>query len=83
MALATVSAKGWIVIPAEYRKKYNIQPGDQVHVVDYGGVLAIVPVPQDPIKAGRGLLKGPKFLTKALLEEHAREREREERKTRR
>ena len=79
MATATVSAKGWIVIPAEHRKKYNIRAGDQVHIVDYGGVLAIVPLPKDPIEAGRGLLKGPRSLTNALLEEHEQEREREER----
>lgn len=83
MALATVSAKGWIVIPVEYRKKYNIKPGDKVQIVDYGGVLAIAPVPKDPIEAGYGLLKGPRSLTQALLEERAREREREERKIRR
>jgi AbrB family looped-hinge helix DNA binding protein len=54
----TISNKGWVVIPAEMRKKYNLLPGTKVVIVDYGGVLAILPAPKDPIKAGRGFLKG-------------------------
>lgn len=57
-SVLTVSNKGWVVIPAEMRKKYNLVPGTKVVIVDYGGVLAILPVPKDPIKAGRGFLKG-------------------------
>ena len=80
MAVATVSSKGWIVIPAEFRKKYKLTPGSKVAIVDYGGVLSIVPVPDDPIGASAGMLKGGPSLTKALLEERALDREREDRK---
>ena len=80
MALLTVSSKGWIVIPAELRKKYQLKPGAQVRIVDYGGVLAIVPVLNDPIKQARGILKGKSSLTKALLEERARDRQKEDRR---
>jgi len=31
-----VSAKGGIVVPAKFRKKYNIKPGDKVVWVDDG-----------------------------------------------
>jgi len=44
----TVSEKGWVVIPADLRKKYNLHPGAEVSVVDYGGVLALVPLWPDP-----------------------------------
>jgi AbrB family looped-hinge helix DNA binding protein len=74
----TISNKGWVVIPAELRKKYNLTPGTEVIIVDYGGVLAIVPAMQDPIKQGRGLLKELPSLTKDLLEERQKERKREE-----
>ena len=77
MEALTISAKGWIVIPAEFRKKYDLQAGDQVRLVDYGGVLAIVPALKDPVREARGLLKGEKSLTRALLAERARERARE------
>ena len=77
MNTATVSSKGWVVIPAELRKKYDLGPGARVVLVDYGGVLAIVPVLKNPVQASAGLLKGGRSLTKALLAERARERERE------
>jgi AbrB family looped-hinge helix DNA binding protein len=78
MATAKISQKGWIVIPAEYRKKYRLKTGDQVDVVDYGGILAIVPTPKNPVESARGLLKSKISLTKALLEERDKEREHEE-----
>ncbi len=77
MALVTISSKGWVVIPAELRKKYELEPGTQVALVDYGGVLAIVPAMSDPVKASAGLLKSYPSLTKALLKERAQERKRE------
>ena len=75
---AKVSSKGWIVIPAELRHKYHIEPGDEVRIVDYGGILAIVPALEDPVREARGALAGgSRSLTRALLEERRRERERE------
>jgi AbrB family looped-hinge helix DNA binding protein len=80
MSVATISAKGWVVIPAEYRHKYGLEPGDKVSIVDYGGVLSIMPVPRDPIEHACGLLAGGPSLTRALLKERREERRREDRK---
>ena len=77
MPLATVSSKGWIVIPAELRKKYDLKTGSQVVLVDYGGVLAIVPALSDAVKESARILKSEPSLTEALLAEHAEERKRE------
>jgi AbrB family looped-hinge helix DNA binding protein len=77
MTVATVSHKGWVVIPAELRRKYRLRPGTRVVVVDYGGVLSLVPAMQDAIAEGAGILKGEDSLTAALLDERARERNRE------
>lgn len=71
-----LSQKGWVVIPASMRKKYKLKPGANLHVVDYGGVLAIVPSFKDPVEEGAGLLKGGGSLTHAVLEEHQRDRKR-------
>jgi AbrB family looped-hinge helix DNA binding protein len=79
----TISNKGWVVIPAELRKKYHLHPGAEVVIVDYGGVLAILPAMRDPIKQGRGILKGGTSLTKALVEERAADQKREEGKSKR
>ncbi len=76
MAL-TISSKGWVVIPAELRKKYNLLPGTEVVIVDYGGVLSIVPAHKNPIRQGRGMLKGLPSLSQDLLKERAQEPVRE------
>jgi AbrB family looped-hinge helix DNA binding protein len=71
-----VSEKGWIVIPADLRRKYNLHPGTEVSVIDYGGVLALVPAMARPVRQAAGMLKGGKSLTRALLAEHRKERAR-------
>lgn len=79
MPKVKVSAKGWIVIPAEIRKRYGIKPGDEVHIVDYGGSLGIVPALADPVKQVCGILAdGGPSLTAELLRERRRELDREE-----
>jgi AbrB family looped-hinge helix DNA binding protein len=77
MATAKISQKGWVVIPAEYRQRYGLKPGDTVRIVDYGGVLSVVPALGDPVQGARGMLSGDS-LTEALLRERARERELDE-----
>ena len=76
MAL-TISNKGWVVIPAELRKKYGLKPGSQVRIVDYGGVLSLVPTFEDAVQQAAGMLKEAGPLTGALLSEHQRETARE------
>ncbi len=83
MSTAKVSRKGWVVIPRDIRERHGIRPGDRVHIVDYAGRIAIVLALKNPIRQGRGLLKGRTSLTGALLAERRLELEREERKTRR
>lgn len=72
-----ISQKGWVVIPADLRKKYDLKPGDEIHVVDYGGVLSLIPASVDSIEVASGMLKGETSLTQALLDERERERARE------
>ncbi|MEK7354003.1 MAG: AbrB/MazE/SpoVT family DNA-binding domain-containing protein [Chloroflexota bacterium] len=68
MTTSILSEKGWVVIPQEIRERYGFKKGDKFNVIDYGGVISIIPVSKDPIKAARGMLKGGPSLTKALLE---------------
>ncbi len=46
------------MIPNELRKKYRLRAGDKVALVDYGGVLSIVPAMTDPVAEAAGSLKG-------------------------
>jgi AbrB family looped-hinge helix DNA binding protein len=69
-----VSNKGWVVIPSELRKRYQLNPGTEVQIVDYGGILAIVPVKENPIEESAGMLAGSgRSLTQALLDDHNQE----------
>lgn len=77
MPSVNISTKGWVVIPAELRRRYGLQPGQSVQIVDYGGVIAIVPALIDPIADSAGMLAGDTSLTDALLREKALEREHE------
>lgn len=78
MKAATVSTKGWIVVPKEMRVKYNLWPGTKVQIVDYGDVLAIIPLPEDPITALRGMFADGPSLTDDLLHDRQRAREKED-----
>ncbi len=78
MYTATVSEKGWVVIPKAMREKHGLEKGSRVQIIDYGQVLAIVPLPDDPVGALHGMFEGGASLTKELLAERERERIREE-----
>jgi AbrB family looped-hinge helix DNA binding protein len=67
MNTSIVSAKGWVVIPQELRERYGLKKGDKVHFVEYGGVIAVVPVSKNPVGESAGMLKGDTSLVEALL----------------
>ncbi|HAA90569.1 MAG TPA: AbrB family transcriptional regulator [Peptococcaceae bacterium] len=75
--IATVSQKGWIVIPKELRTKLKIRPGSKVLLTEGEEGLVITPLPEDPIAAFRGMLKGFP-LVEELLEVRKEEAAREE-----
>lgn len=74
---STISNKGSVIIPAELRKRYNLRAGSKVVIVDYGGVLAIVPVVDDPIKKGYGFLKGKSSMADDLKRDRELEKQRD------
>ena len=45
--------------------------------VDYGGVMELIPIPENLVEAAAGMLKGGDSLTAAIVDEHRQERERE------
>jgi len=78
MPAVKTSAKGQVVIPIEIRKKLGIKPGQMVNLTLEGEKAVITPLPEDPIKALRGSLKGSASLTRELLRERKEEQRREE-----
>jgi AbrB family looped-hinge helix DNA binding protein len=80
MSIAKISSKGWLVIPADLRKKYNLESGQYIRVVDYGGVLCLVPELKEPIEEGMGSLSRGSSLVNALLESRRQDKKREDKK---
>ncbi len=62
MHTATVSAKGWVVIPKSIREKHGLKKGSRVQILDYGQILVIVPLPDDPVEALHGMFGGGTFV---------------------
>jgi len=71
--IATVSRKGWVVIPKALRDSHGFRPGTRVAFVEYGGMLALVPLPEQPIETMHGLLAEGPSLTEDLLAAHREE----------
>lgn len=71
----TVSKRCQTVVPAQIRKRYQIEEGSQLAWVDNGGRIEVTPLPRHPIESLRGAGRG-KGLLEALLEYREEERKR-------
>jgi len=76
MNTSTLSEKGWVVIPQDLRRRHSLKKSDRVHVIDYGGVISIVPAIETPIKDSQGMLKGKTSLVKELVKSRRQDAER-------
>ena len=74
----SVSVKGQMVIPAKIRKKYHIKPESKVELIDTGKEIVIIPLPSNPFRQSKGILKG--VTTKDLIKARRKERSYEYRK---
>lgn len=73
MAIVRTLSKGQIVIPAELRRKYGIEAGTELQIMEYGGVIYLIPPVKDPIQAACGILPPKPSLAKRLIEERKRD----------
>ena len=67
MAIVKTLSKGQIVIPAEIRKRYHIEPGTEIQIMEYGGIIYLIPPVEDSIKAACGLLPSKPSLAGQIL----------------
>ena len=79
MDISVVTTKGQIVIPRRIRAKFHIKKGTRICFEPRNGEIVIKPLTPDYFEKMAGILKGGK-LTQSLLEERARDKEREEQK---
>jgi len=80
METSHVTSKGQLVVPAKLRRKYGIKPGTRICFIERDHEIIFQPVTKEYIRSVCGILKSDTSMTKALLEERARDKEREESK---
>ena len=74
MTVVRATEKGHVIIPADLRKKHHIKKGSRVGVYEgKGGVIILKPLPDNPVEATQGILKGKTSLLKALLRDRKEE----------
>jgi AbrB family looped-hinge helix DNA binding protein len=73
MSTVRALAKGQVVIPVEIRKKYHIEPGTEMQIMEYGGIIYLIPPVEDPIKTACGILPAKPSLSESLLKERKKE----------
>jgi AbrB family looped-hinge helix DNA binding protein len=77
MAIATVTGKGQIAIPASIRKRLGIHKGTRLHVEERGEEIVLKPLNVEHLDRMAGILKGPVSLSRKLLEARAVDRQQE------
>jgi AbrB family looped-hinge helix DNA binding protein len=60
-------SKGQIVIPTGHRKKFRIEPGAEMQIMEYGGIICLIPPVDDPVRAACGALPTEPSLGDRLL----------------
>ncbi len=60
--LSRVTSKWQILIPKRLREKHALFPATAVRWIEKEEGILMIPVPVDPIKAARGMLKGSGIL---------------------
>lgn len=58
MPIVRASTKGQIVIPARLRRKYRIEKGTRVNIIDGDGEIILRPVLQNAVGDAKGLFRG-------------------------
>lgn len=77
--IVRVSSKGQIVLPVGVRKRFGIEAGDELVLVEWGDAIHLVPKVEDPINALRGVLKDSGYSVEQFKAERKAEEERRER----
>lgn len=78
MKTAALTVKGQIVIPARIRRKLGLKRGSKVVINEIEDGFVVYPLDKGYYNKFAGILETRGKLTKALLEERRRDREREE-----
>ncbi len=76
---SVVTLKGQVVIPKKIRSMFHSKKGTQIRFEGKNGEIVLKPLTQEYFEKMAGILGAGGKATKALLEERAQDRERENR----
>ncbi|MCP4757052.1 MAG: AbrB/MazE/SpoVT family DNA-binding domain-containing protein [Proteobacteria bacterium] len=76
MAIVTSTVKGQILIPVGLRKKFGIVKGTQMNIYEEENRIIVEPIKQEPVQAGRGILKTEGRVLKHLIADRKEEADR-------
>lgn len=79
MEASVVTFKGQVVIPKKIRTMFHIKKGTQVRFEPRNGEIVLKPLTPEYFEKMAGVLGSGGKVTKALLKERAKDREREAR----
>lgn len=77
MTTTVVTTKGQIVIPAKIRRRLNIKKGTKLYIEERGNALILKAVTPGYFEKIAGVLQTEGKLSKALIEERAKDKKRE------
>ncbi|MCG2790179.1 MAG: AbrB/MazE/SpoVT family DNA-binding domain-containing protein [Actinomycetia bacterium] len=77
MVTTVVTTKGQIVIPSKIRRKYNIKKGTKLYIEERGDELVLKAVTPEYFEKIAGVLQTKGKLSRMLLEERSKDKERE------
>ncbi len=75
---SSVYARGQTVIPKTIREAAAIQYGSKLRWEVHEGVIRVIPIPQHPARALRGILKGTGMTYEMFMRERQKERQLEQ-----
>ena len=77
MTTTIATSKGQIVIPSKIRRRWNIKSGTKFHVEERDNEIILKPLTSEYIKKMSGILETKGKLSKALLEERSKDKNKE------
>ncbi|MBN2031374.1 AbrB/MazE/SpoVT family DNA-binding domain-containing protein [bacterium] len=77
MTTTISTSKGQIVIPSKIRRKWNIKNGTKFYIEERDNEIILKPLTTEYIKKMAGMLETKGKLSKILLEERAKDKNKE------
>ena len=80
MTMTVMTSKGQIVVPSKIRRRLNMKKGTKFCLLEKGDQIILQPLTDEYFERVAGILNTKGKLTRAILDERAKEKELEKKK---